>query len=425
MAIPPPPDFGGRPQQPYGQAPYGQAPYGQAPYGQSPYGPPAQAPDPGGQPQVPYQRWPGGYTPYSRPPVNGFAIASLVLGILCFLPAVGLVLGLVALAQIAKKGERGKGLAIAGSILSAVGVVLLVLAVVTGGARDFVDGFRDAARDARNGSGFPVDKGECFNVPGGKLEGARYAFEVDQVPCASRHDGEVFASFRVNHTRFPGDSALASLAERKCVDLQAGYVLDGWTDWGDAQINYFAPDRDTWREGARHVTCLFGDAEEKRTLKGSLRRDRTNLDADQLAYLKADEALYDAYGTAPETERFEDDLPGHKEWAGRVDKGLAEQARLLRAHDWPAKADARVTALVEAIERDRRHWRKASTATDADAFSEHYVPAQRHISGPPEAAVRKTLGLATTSPRDATPGDGGDGESHDGDGDAGGAGAAV
>ncbi|MFD0550623.1 DUF4190 domain-containing protein [Streptomyces rectiviolaceus] len=405
MDIPPPPDLGGRPQQPYGQAPYG---------------PPAGPPYPGG-PQVPYQRWPGAYSPYSRPPVNGFAIASLVLGILCFVPAVGLILGLVALAQIAKKGERGKGLAIAGSILSVVGIVLLVLAVATGGARDFMDGFREAARDARNSSGFPVDKGECFNVPGGKLEGAEYAYQVDTVPCASRHDGEVFASFRVNHDSYPGDSELIHLAEKKCVDLQAAYVLDTWVDWGDAQINYFVPDRDTWRQGDRGVTCLFGDAEEKRTLKGSFRRDGTNLDADQLAYLKADKALYDAYGTEPDTENFEDDLPGHKEWAGRVDKGLAEQARLLRAHDWPAKADAGVTALIDAIEQNREQWQKASTAKDADAFSEYYVPAQRHISGKREAAARKPLDLATTSPRDATPG--GDGESHEDDG--GGAGAAV
>ncbi|MGW6058792.1 DUF4190 domain-containing protein [Streptomyces sp. NPDC055189] len=356
---------------------------------------------------MPYQRWPGAYSPYSRPPVNGFAIASLVLGILCFLPAVGLILGVVALAQISKKGERGKGLAIAGSILSVVGVVLLVLAVATGGARDFMDGFRDAARDSRSSSGFPVGKGECFNVPGSDLEGARYAFQVDDVPCSDRHDGEVFASFRVNEASYPGDSGLTALAENKCVDLQFAYVLDTWTDWGDTDINYFVPDRTTWRQGDRHVTCLFGDAAEKRSLKGSFRRDATNLDAHQLAYLKADKVLYDAYGAGPGTENFEDDLPAHKEWAGRVEKGLAGQARLLRAHVWPAQADADVTALVGAIEQNRKQWKKASTAADADTFSEHYSAGVRHIGGKREAAARKPLGLATTSPRDAGPGGGG------------------
>ncbi|MEU5955754.1 DUF4190 domain-containing protein [Streptomyces sp. NPDC047525] len=408
MDIPPPPDPGGRPQQPYGQAPYGQAPYG----------PPVQPPYPGG-PQVPYQRWPGAYSPYSRPPVNGFAIASLVLGILCCVPAAGLVLGLVALSQISKKGERGKGMAIAGSVLSVVGIVLLVLAVVTGGARDFMDGFKQAARDSRNSSGFPVGKGKCFNVPGSDLEGARYAFEIDEVPCSTRHDGEVLAQFRVNHETFPGEAALTSLAARRCVDLDASYVLDSWADLGDAELTYFMPDRDTWSQGDRHITCLYGVVEPERTLKGSMRRDATNLDADQLAYLKADKALYDAYGTEPDTERFEDDLPGHKEWAGRVEKGLAEQARLLRAHDWPAKADAGVTGLVDAIERNREQWKKASTAKDADAFDAYYVRAQRHISGKREAAARKPLGLATTSPRDATPGDGTPGDATPGGGASG------
>ncbi|MFC8131152.1 DUF4190 domain-containing protein [Streptomyces sp. NPDC057302] len=416
MDIPPPPGIGGSPQQPYG------------PPAQPPYPGMPQPPYPGG-PQVPYQRWPGVYSPYSRPPVNGFAIASLVLGILCCIPGVGLVLGLVALSQIAKKGERGKGMAIAGSILSVAGVVLLVLAVVTGGARDFMDGFRDAARASRTSSGFPVGKGECFNVPGSDLEGAKYTFEIDETPCASRHDGEVLAQFRVDHETFPGEAALTSLAERKCVDLHGSYVLDSWADLGDAELTYFMPDQDTWSQGDRHITCLYGVAEEKRTLKGSMRRDATNLDADQLAYLKADKVLYDAYGTEPDTERFEDDLPGHKEWAGRVEKGLAGQARLLRAHHWPAKADADVTDLLGAIEQNREQWKKASTAKDADAFDEHYVPAQRHISGEREAAARKSLGLATTSPRDATPGgggggfDGGEGEGHEGGG--GGAGAAV
>ncbi|MEU4997342.1 DUF4190 domain-containing protein [Streptomyces sp. NPDC021622] len=394
MDIPPPPDLGGRPPQQHGQGVYG---------------PPPQAPYPGahGGPQVPYQRWPGAYSPYSRPPVNGFAIASLVLGILCFLPAVGLILGLIALAQISKKGERGKGMAIAGSILSVVGIVLLVLAVATGGARDFVEGFKEAARESRNSSAFPIDKGECFNVPDSDLEGAQYAFEIDEVPCSSRHDGEVIASVRVNHPTFPGEAALTSLAERKCVDLDASYVLDSWVDIGDAELTYYMPDRETWGQGDRHITCLYGDAEEKRGLKGSFRRDATNLDADQLAYLKADKALYEAYESEPVEENIEDDLKGHKEWAGRVDKGLAEQARLLRAHDWPAKADADVAALIGAIERNREQWAKAATAKDADAFYEYYVPAQKHISGKAEAAARKALGLATTSPRDANPGGGG------------------
>jgi hypothetical protein len=69
--------------------------------------------------------------PYNQPaPVNGLAIASLVLGILCCLPVVGLVLGLIALGQIRKKGERGRGMAIAGIVLGWVGIGLLGIAAL-------------------------------------------------------------------------------------------------------------------------------------------------------------------------------------------------------------------------------------------------------------------------------------------------------
>ena len=103
MDIPPPPG----PQQPPGgqyppPGPYG--PYGS--YGSyGPYGSYGAHP---GQGQAPgpygYQPWGQGHPPFTPPlpppPVNGFAIAALVLGILCFLPLIGLILGFIALAQI-------------------------------------------------------------------------------------------------------------------------------------------------------------------------------------------------------------------------------------------------------------------------------------------------------------------------------------
>lgn len=405
MDIPPPPDpYAPPPPEPQGRQGGRQGAYGQGGQQQGLQDPYVQPGVPGA---VPYQRWPGPYSPYSRPPVNGFAIVSLVLGILCFLPAVGLVFGLIALAQIKRKGERGKGLAIAGSVVSVVGVLLLVLAVVTGGARDVVEGMREAARDARaNAGAFPVAKGGCFDAPDGALDSMEYAFQVDEVPCAGRHDGEVFASFRVDHTRYPGDDALVGLAETKCAAQRSAYVMDSWADPGDAEIYYFVPDRSTWRRGDRHVTCLFGAADPGHPLKGSLRRDATTLDAHQLAYLKADRAFEEAYGTQPAEELAEDDLDGHKKWAARVDKGLAEQARQLRAHTWPAPARPSVAALAAELDRGRAQWAKAAGSADADSYYDHYVAGLRGLGDKKAVAARKSLGLATTSPRDATPGDG-------------------
>lgn len=53
---------------------------------------------------------------------NGLAIASLVCSFFCGI--LGIILGIVAIGQINKTNEGGKGLAIAGIAIGAVGIVL-------------------------------------------------------------------------------------------------------------------------------------------------------------------------------------------------------------------------------------------------------------------------------------------------------------
>lgn len=98
---------------------------GQAPYG---YGSPA----------TPYQQGPWG----APAPRKGLAIAALILGAVCLLtcwflfvsiPAglVGVVLGIVALVGAAKGVRGGKGMALTGLILSAVGLVATIVLLAT------------------------------------------------------------------------------------------------------------------------------------------------------------------------------------------------------------------------------------------------------------------------------------------------------
>jgi hypothetical protein len=127
---------------PPGQPGYSQAAPGSQPYAQG-YPPPGQA-YPAGPP--PYgQAYPGqpgygqaaGY-PYSRAGrVNGFAIASFVLGLAGFMLVtlvLSVVFGIIALAGIRKTGGRGKGLAIAGLVLSGVWVLLFAAIIAIGAA---------------------------------------------------------------------------------------------------------------------------------------------------------------------------------------------------------------------------------------------------------------------------------------------------
>ncbi|MBC2900720.1 DUF4190 domain-containing protein [Streptomyces cupreus] len=371
MSIPPP---HGPHQQPGPQGPYGQGQFTpQNPYGPYPYHP---------------------YGPYGRPaPVNGVAIAALVLGILCFLPAVGLVLGLVALAQIKKKGERGKGMAIAGSVLSSVGLALWTVTLSTGIASDVWDGLKDAASE--DGTAYALAKGDCFDSPSGSLEGATY--DVEEVPCAGRHDGEVFAVVTLPGGRFPGDDSVTRTAEDKCYALESEYAMDPWAVPDDAGVSYLVPTSQSWRFGDREITCLFGSTDDKGTLTGSLRNDETTLDADQLAFLKAmntvDDVLYE------EPEDFpEDDLPVNQDWAKDVEGVLGEQIEALEGHGWPSGAKEPVADLLADMKDARAAWEKAAAADDADTFYEHYETGYEYVDGPTTVTAREALGLDTTVP---------------------------
>ncbi|MGW2690377.1 DUF4190 domain-containing protein [Streptomyces sp. NPDC001296] len=389
MAIPPPPG----PRQPGG-------PYPQGPYRQ-PYGP-----------GLPYRPWGQGYSPYNRPaPVNGLAIAALVLGILCFLPALGLVLGLIALVQIRRRGERGRGLAIGGIVMSSIGLALFVAAFTTGGAHDVWEGVRDGAHG--DGATFSVRKGECFDAPGGSLEGE--VPDVDKVPCSGRHQAEVFANFALPGGGFPGDDAITEKAGDRCYALRGTYAMDSWAIADDVDVYYFTPTRDGWGHGDRQVTCMFGNTDERGTLTGTLRRDATTLTGDQLAYLRADAVLYTALDTAPDAAYVEDDLPGHRRWAARVATALADQSRRLRAHDWPDGAREPVAGRTAVLDRAREEWGRAAAATDADTFYVHYGRGSTLLEGRTAVTARKALGLATTPPaRDRQGGSGSGGAPGDG-----------
>ena len=67
------------------------------------------------------------------PRTNVLAIVSLVVSIIGF-TIIGIILGFVALSQIKKTGESGRGLAIAGVIVGFVelvlGIIIVVIAVV-------------------------------------------------------------------------------------------------------------------------------------------------------------------------------------------------------------------------------------------------------------------------------------------------------
>src|SRR3954466_15680134 len=79
----------------------------------------------------PYGAYPPTYDPYgyARPrPTNGMAIASLICAFV-FAP-LGIIFGHISLSQIKKTGEEGRGLAVAGLVISYLITVLTIVVVV-------------------------------------------------------------------------------------------------------------------------------------------------------------------------------------------------------------------------------------------------------------------------------------------------------
>ena len=149
---PPPPTWGsgqapGSDRPPTGQPEYGQPGYGQPGYAQPQYGQPGH-----GQPQYGQPGYGGGWpTSPVAAPRNGLGTAALVLGVLSIplafvvigglLGIVGLVLGVMALRRVARGLATNRGMAIAGIVLSVLGILLslFIVSSVALFSRDVVD----------------------------------------------------------------------------------------------------------------------------------------------------------------------------------------------------------------------------------------------------------------------------------------------
>ncbi len=128
--VPPPPPGYGAPQNPPA---YGTPPQAPSPYGQQP-GYPPQAPAYGPPPAYAQAPGYGGYP--TAPKTNTLAIVSLISSIAGLVivyvigSVVGVITGHIALAQLKRTNEGGRGLALAGLIVGYVGLALTVIGIL-------------------------------------------------------------------------------------------------------------------------------------------------------------------------------------------------------------------------------------------------------------------------------------------------------
>jgi hypothetical protein len=140
-------------------------------------------------------------------------------------------------------------------IIALAGVAVGVLAVVTHGFRPkTVVTYRPAAV-------FSLRPGDCLNSgPNG--------LAVTRLSCATPHDAEVFATFSVPGSSWPGDAAVRQEAGSGCASRLGGYLNPQLAGAGLAQ-EFVYPDRTAWRAGERTVVCEV--SAEGGQLTGSVR----------------------------------------------------------------------------------------------------------------------------------------------------------
>ncbi|MFF3945988.1 DUF4190 domain-containing protein [Streptomyces sp. NPDC001902] len=331
----------------------------------------------------------------SRPPVSKLAVAAMVSGLLFGVPVVGVVLGAMALGRIERTGERGKGMATTGVVLSSLSTLACAV-VLAFGLAGFTQGLGDDVREE-----VPADnafallrKGECIDTPGDDLE--TDVPDMAVVPCGGKHTAEVFGAFELTEDgAYPGDDSIDETVDSRCTDLDSAYSMDYWAVEAEVEMYFYGPSRESWELGDRRVTCVYGRAGNT-PLEGSLRYDETTLDEHQVAYLKAANVANDAqYFGKPEASYVKDDFKGYKEWAHGIAVALDEQARMLRAHEWPAGAERHVAALQREIDAARPHWAKAADAKDTATYYDHYEAALLRPGHDQAIKVREALGLAT------------------------------
>ncbi|MFI8259494.1 DUF4190 domain-containing protein [Streptomyces sp. NPDC085665] len=348
---------------------------------------------------------------YAEPALNGFALASLLVGLVC-LPPLGVVFAVVALVQIARKGERGKGLAITGLVVSLAMTLALVLVADRVGERlferlDTVEQYEDVEGELTAMD--EMRRGDCFNVPGGDLLAERPF--IYKTACTGPHEGEVTSSTRLAGGAFPGTPELRRTAVDACWKAQDAYAMDTWALPPYAEMFYFVPTHESWGGGDRRLLCVIGTAEQEH--RGSLRRDATMLTPEQVAFLRVMNGADLALGGQPE-EELDEALPRYREWAAAVDRALGVEAGLLDGVRERPELAGPAGAQLKAVEAARAGWQRAARATKPAEFQTAWDEASAAESVETERVLRGAYGLSMTVPEWlAGESDGSDGDPED------------
>ena len=209
---------------------------------------------------------------------NGLAIAAFVTGLIPCLGVLSLILGVISLRQIGSKGGKGRGLAMAGIVLSCLWVVAGIAGYIllggddssaNTGAKPKISSTKPKEVDAKK-----MKVGDCINDNSGApsstgTDGPVEVESVKVVPCNGPHDGEVLAAFKLGGL-FPSENEMSQKASVGCKRLMANRLRRDPAA-SSLATSYYYPTVESWTRGDRAVTCVAVHATEGKKLTRRIR----------------------------------------------------------------------------------------------------------------------------------------------------------
>jgi len=142
-----------------------------------------------------------------------------------------------------REGRRGSWLITAGVV-----IVLIAVAAAAGVLVVSTHGFRHKTIVTyRPAAVYGLRVGDCINS-------SQNGLSVTILSCATPHEAEVFATFSLTGSGWPGSAAAQQQASSGCADRIAGYLNPLLLNAGLTQ-EYVYPDQQAWKAGVRTVVC--------------------------------------------------------------------------------------------------------------------------------------------------------------------------
>lgn len=127
--------------------------------------------------------------------------------------------------------------------------IVAALVIVGGGAATvavLTHGFRKPVKTVYHQAAvFKLRPGQCINIPNGS--------SPTVTPCTSPHNGEVYGTFTLPGTSWPGTPAVRRAASAGCGSRLASYLNPQLAV--KLSRSYAYPGHADWKAGARTVVC--------------------------------------------------------------------------------------------------------------------------------------------------------------------------